>query len=108
MGTTLIPAFFVTLIQLRINESDVKRLTVNLLKHAVCPSCNSKNHIKVDDTTLNIVVNSPKLSPLIREKQLLHSPRSPSAALRPRKVSSEGSAVSIVIEHSIQNEPEAR
>jgi len=44
MGTTLIPAFFVTLIQLKLNERDVKQFSADLLKQAVCPHCNNRDN----------------------------------------------------------------
>lgn len=75
MGTTLIPAFFVTLIQLKINEKEIAVYSHNLLKTAVCPCCHSKNNIELDTHTLEIMVSSPKLAPLVKDRRLLHSPK---------------------------------
>ena len=74
MGTTLIPALFVTLIQLKINERDIADHASTLINRAVCPSCASLNNYRLDPLVLNIVVTSPKLTPLIRDRRLLRSP----------------------------------
>ena len=74
-GNSLFPAFFVTLIQLKLNERDVKRFTVNLAKNAICPNCHSQNRYEIGDKILNIEVTSPKLSPLVKQKRLTHSPK---------------------------------
>ena len=42
-GNSLFPALFVTLIQLKINEKDIKNFTANIAKNAICPNCHTKN-----------------------------------------------------------------
>ena len=44
VGTALIPAFFCTLIQLKINERDIADHSAKLIKKAVCPKCNAHNN----------------------------------------------------------------
>lgn len=44
VGTALIPAFFCTLIQLKLNERDIGDYSAKLMKKAVCPNCSSDNN----------------------------------------------------------------
>lgn len=48
VGTTLIPAFFCTLMQMKINEIEIKNHTTDLVAKAICPNCTSRHSYKVD------------------------------------------------------------
>jgi hypothetical protein len=74
VGTALIPAFFCTLIQLKINEREIADQSANLMKKAVCPNCAARNNYKFDSHALQIIVSSPRLTPLVKEKKLALSP----------------------------------
>jgi hypothetical protein len=44
------------------------------MRRAVCPNCRTHNNYALDADLIHIVVTSSKLSPLVKEKKLLHSP----------------------------------
>ena len=84
-ANSLFPAFFVTLIQLKLNERDVKRFTASLAKNAICPRCRTRNIVNMNDKVLNIEVTSPKLSPLVKQQKLVFSPKASASSLRSNK-----------------------
>ena len=103
MGTTLVPALFVTLIQMRLNEKDIALYTAALMRRAVCPACQEHNNYAVNPTLIHIMVTSPKISPLLNSKQITHSPSQLARQLK-RKGSEEMRQVRLFIEHSEEGE----
>lgn len=85
VANTLVTAFFVTLIQLKLNEKEIAAYTTNLMKSAACPNCHEENHYHLDQKMIDILVSSPKLLPLVKDKSILHSPNQVSRSFKPKK-----------------------
>lgn len=97
-GSTLITAFFVTLIQLKLNEKEIAIYTTNLMKSAACPNCQSENHYQLDQKMIDIMISSPKLSPLVKDRSILHSPHHSANIFRPNKKNKkDGSEIKVHI-----------
>jgi hypothetical protein len=97
-GSTLITAFFVTLIQFKLNEKEIAFYTRSLMKTAACPNCMEENHYNIDQKTIDIMVSSPKLSPLVKDKSILHSPHHSAASFKPNTRSrKDGSEIKVFI-----------
>lgn len=63
------PALFVILIEMKITGEVLKRHVTELAHESVCPQCNEKNSKALDSNNVNIVVSSPRISPLINRKK---------------------------------------
>ena len=69
LGNALVPALFVILIEMKITGEVLRRHVTELAHQSICPQCNEKNSNAIDSSNVNIVVSSPRISPLINRKK---------------------------------------
>jgi hypothetical protein len=74
VGNSLIPALFCTLIEMKITERFLKGYVAELAHESACPKCLEKNSHLIESNNVHIVINSPRLSPLINRKKSAHTP----------------------------------
>jgi hypothetical protein len=76
VGNALIPALFVVLIKMKITERFLKEYVGNLVEESVCPKCLQKNSYEDRDQNVQIVIDSPRIYPIISNKKFVqkHKP----------------------------------
>lgn len=71
VGNALIPALFVLLIKMKITERFLKDYVNNLVQESACPKCLNKNNLVDNQKNVQIIIDSPRIYPIISNKKFV-------------------------------------